>query len=124
MFELEGFLPEEGKIFIQYLRNLRKLHSMSVAEKLDPNYRQILSEYEGTFEELYYQEGLNMPLKVHVIVHHFSEYLELKGETMKFTNGEFVETVHQTLHRHENVHGYPTVRKMIVNGQDFLLHLK
>ena len=22
------------------------------------------------------------------------------------------ETVHQTLHRHENVHGYPTVRKM------------
>ena len=49
-----------------------------------------------TFEELYYQEGLNMPLKVHVIVHHFSEYFELKGETMKFTNGEFVETVHQT----------------------------
>ena len=56
------------------------------------------------------KKGLNMPLKVHV--HHFSEYFELKGETMKFTNGEFVETVHQTLKRHENVHAYTTVRKM------------
>ena len=52
-----------------------------------------------------------MPLKVHVIIHHCEEYFEMKGQTMKFTNGEFVETVHQSLKRHENVHAFSIVRR-------------
>ena len=53
-----------------------------------------------------------MPLKVHVLVHHLSEYFALTGKTMRYTNGEFVETLHSTLRKFEEVHGKKIVRKM------------
>ena len=66
---LEGFLPEGSTAFITYLRSLREVHSLCVATELDPNYKHILDEFEVNFRHLYEEEGLNMPLKVHVIVH-------------------------------------------------------
>ena len=38
--------------------------------------------------------------------------MSLTGKTMKYTNGEFVETVHSTLRKFEEVHCKKTVRKM------------
>ena len=38
--------------------------------------------------------------------------MSLTGKTMKYTNGEFVETVHSTLRKFEEVHGKKIVRKM------------
>ena len=38
--------------------------------------------------------GLTMPLKVHIIVDHLSEYFELEGSTLRNTNGQFIEACH------------------------------
>ena len=38
--------------------------------------------------------------------------MSLTGKTMKYTNGEFVETVHSTLRKFEEDHGKKIVRKM------------
>ena len=59
---------------------------MCVAPELDPNYKQILSDFEDKFQYLYDEEGLNMPLKIHVIVHHLEQYFSMTGITMKDTN--------------------------------------
>ena len=55
---------------------------------------------------------LNMTLKVHVILHYFSQYFELTNSTMRDTNGEFVETLHSSLHIDETNHGNKVVRKL------------
>ena len=61
---------------------------------------------------MYNEQGLNMPLKVHVIIHHFKEFFELTGITMQDINGEYVETLHSSLRVHEETHGYKVKREM------------
>ena len=38
--------------------------------------------------------GLTMPLKVHIIVDHLSDYFELEGSTLRHTNDQFIEVCH------------------------------
>jgi hypothetical protein len=52
-----------------------------------------------------------MTLKNHIIIHHYKFYFETKGKNFKDTNGEFGETLHYTLKKHEQDHGYSVKRK-------------
>ena len=61
---------------------------------------------------MYDNFGLNMTMKVHVILHHFSQYFALTNTTMRETNGEFVETLHSSLRIHEESHGFKVIRKL------------
>ena len=47
-----------------------------------------------------------------MIVENILKYFELTNSTMKDTNGEFVETLHRSLHIHEEKHGFKIVRKL------------
>ena len=85
---------------------------MCIAATLQPDYKEVLNEYEENFAAMFMDYKLNMTLKGHVVVHHFVEYFELTGKTMKETNGEFVETLHSSLRKHEETHMYKVVRKM------------
>ena len=38
--------------------------------------------------------GLNMPVKVHIIVEHLSEYFEITGKTLRKSSDQFVEAAH------------------------------
>ena len=75
-------------------------------------YQLILNDFERNFDYLYENIELNMTLKVHVILHHISQYFDMTNTTMRDTNGEFVETLHSSLHIHEENHGYKSVRKL------------
>ena len=85
---------------------------MSLEKSIDPDYQIILNDFERNFDYLYDNIDLNMTLKVHVILHHFSQYFDITNSTMRDTNGEFVETLHSSLHIHEENHGYKVVRKL------------
>ena len=112
--KLEAILPpsEVIDVAINYLRNLREVHRICLAKEIDFDYQLILDDYERNFDYLYDNFGLNMTMKVHVIVHHFSQYFALTNKTMRETNGEFVETLHSSLRIHEESHGYKVVRKL------------
>ena len=43
---------------------------------------------------------------------HYKQYFEFSGKTMKFTNGEFVETAHNTLRLSDENRGTKVVRKL------------
>ena len=43
-----------------------------------------------------------MTLKIHVIIHHYSEYFHWTGKTMKYTNAKFTETVRSTFKMSES----------------------
>ena len=57
-----------------------------------------------------------MTLKVHVILHHYSYYFTNTGKTFKDTNGEFVESLHNSLRLHEESHRMKVVRKLGTPG--------
>ena len=38
--------------------------------------------------------GITMPLKVHIICHHLSDYFELTGKTLRKVNDQVVEASH------------------------------
>ena len=52
-----------------------------------------------------------MTLKTHIIIHHYQFYFEKMGTNFSNTNGEFGETLHSTLEKHEQNHGYSVKRK-------------
>ena len=112
--KLEAILPssKDAAVAINYLRNLRELHMVCLENEIDPDYILILDDFENNFNHLYENIELNMTLKVHVILHHFTQYFELTNSTMKDTNGEFVETLHSSLRIHEEKHGFKIVRKL------------
>ena len=38
--------------------------------------------------------GITMPLKVHIICHHLSDYFEMTGKTLRKVNDQIVEAAH------------------------------
>ena len=112
--KLEAILPPSNDVAVamNYLRNLREIHRVCLEKDIDPDYQLILDDFERNFDYLYDNIELNMTLKVHVILHHFSQYFDMTNTTMRDTNGEFVETLHSSLHIHEENHGYKVVRKL------------
>ena len=41
------------------------------------------------------KHGETMPLKVHIIIHHLSDYFDEAGKTLRMTSDQFVEAAHQ-----------------------------
>ena len=56
--------------------------------------------------------GMNYTLKMHIIIHHFIDYFECTGETMRTKSAEFTESAHSKLRKHKEIHGYKVVRKL------------
>ena len=75
LIDLEIILPsiEQTLHFTNYLRSIRKLHMMCIAPKLE-NYSEVIDEYTSKFFYLYEHFGLNMTLKVHVIIDHYKYF--------------------------------------------------
>ena len=40
---------------------------------------------------------MNMTLKIHVIIHHYADFFNMKKTNMKNTNGDHHEALHHTL---------------------------
>ena len=53
-----------------------------------------------------------MTLKIHVIYDHLEDYFECTGETLKYQNGEFIESKHSKLRMAEENHGFKVKRKL------------
>ena len=74
--DLEDMLPMEGFDFVEYLQCLKEVHNMCIAETFDENYQVLIDKFKCKFDTLYDKYKLNMPLKVHVIVDHYSDYFK------------------------------------------------
>ena len=48
--------------------------------------------------------GINMPLKVHIISHHLSDYFVLTGKTLRKVNDQVVESAHSKVRKFFDAH--------------------
>ena len=51
-----------------------------------------------------------MPLKMHIIVHHYRDYFEQSGETLLKYTDEFTESMHSQLRQFEESHHYKKLK--------------
>ena len=87
------------------------MHKVCTSSELN-EYKNVLHDFRKNFDYLYDHFNLNMTLKIHVIFHHYEDYFDMTGKTMKYTNGEFVESCHHTIRQEEESHNFKVVRKV------------
>ena len=104
--------PEVSIHYLEYLRAIRELHKICTAKKLI-NHEIVIENFRTRFFYLFEHFSLSMTLKIHVIIHHYSFYFDKTGKTMRYTNGEFTESAHSTLRRHEELHNFKTVKNLV-----------
>ena len=109
--ELEAELIEDACPFISYLRSIRSLHELCTSRDLEDQ-DLILFDFSVNFEYLFENFNLNMTLKVHIILHHYKDYFDMTQKSMRFTNGEFVESTHYSIKNEERTHNFKVKRMM------------
>ena len=55
-------------------------------DRLKTPHQSVIFDFKTNFDFLYEEFNLPMTLKIHVIIHHYSEYFQWTGKTMKYTN--------------------------------------
>ena len=98
---------------VQYMRSLREVYKLSVAKELDHNnFGPLIDDYKKKFKVLFKKIRLPWTLKQHIICDHLSEYFSRYGITVRVTSGEYIESVHSSLRRLEEIHGLHTETKL------------
>ena len=92
----------------KYLRSLRELYRICVAKELDSNFVEYIDEYRFRFIALFLEIRLPWTLKQHIILEHLGEYFSDHNITLRATSGEYIESVHSSLRRLEELHGLHT----------------
>ena len=96
-----------------YLRSIRELHRICITSDFKEAEAELaIFNFEHNFFNMYELFGLNMTLKVHIILHHYRWYFTTTGKKFKNTNGEFGETVHSTFKKFELGRGFKVSRKL------------
>ena len=70
---------------------------MCLEQKLSENFKETIDSYKDAFEVVHQRFELSKTLKIHVIVEHYGDYLEMTGTNFRETNGEHHEALHHTL---------------------------
>ena len=91
--ELDDTLPELFSPFLNFLRSVKALHLLCTARELE-DHDIVLHDFKVNFDFLFINFNMNRTLKIHIILHHYKEYFDLAGKTLRHTNGEFVESAH------------------------------
>ena len=72
--------------------------------------RTIIGDIEVVFKQLQEQFDLSMPLKMHIILHHYLDHFELTGETLLRYTDEFTESMHSQIRQFEESHHYKNLK--------------
>ena len=59
---------------------------MATAKEVDPDHRILIENFEEQWNVLMDEHGETMPLKVHIFVHHLSDYFDEAGKTLRTTS--------------------------------------
>ena len=63
------------------------------------------------FQQLLEKFDISMPLKMHVILHHYMEFFETFGETLLTYSDEVCESMHSQIRLFEDAHHYINNKK-------------
>ena len=91
---LREFLPENLHTFVDALEEVKEIYRMAHATTVEIDHREKIELFRNTWLTLMQDFGQTMPLKVHIILDHLSDYFEMEGKTLRNTNDQFIEACH------------------------------
>ena len=91
---IESSLPERLHTFVDALRQVALVYQVSTANTVVSNHKEIMQTFKLTWMTLMENFGITMPLKVHILCDHLSDYFELENQTLRDTNDQFIEACH------------------------------
>ena len=113
--QLHDIVSKKGvdyTLFIQHLVNLGHLNSAVNMKTLDKELvGKIVQNLGNIFQQLQEKFDLSMPLKMHVILHHYQDFFELSGETLLTYSDEITEAMHSQIRHFEEAHRYINNKK-------------
>ena len=71
----------------------------------------IIGQLDSIFQRLQARFDLSMPLKVHVILHHYMDFFESFGETLLSYSDEVTEAMHSQIRLFEDAQRYINNKK-------------
>ena len=71
-----------------------------------------LRAHKGDYDNILFDFKTIIELNIHVIIDHYSDYLQWTTQTMGLTNAEFIETAHSTFQMSERIHKFKISRKI------------
>ena len=101
----------EFQLFVKHLQNLGQLNRAVNMKSLDIELlRTLISDIEEVFTKLQTHFDISMPLKMHIIIHHYRDYFEQSGETLLKYTDEFTESMHSQLRQFEESYHYKNLK--------------
>jgi hypothetical protein len=81
-------------LFVHALDNIKEVYTIMHATTVPSNHREVIKKLENTWRMLMSTFFITMPLKIHILIHHLSEYFETTGSTLRLVTDQVVESAH------------------------------
>ena len=92
--QLREYLSVDLHCFVDILESINDVYTISFAQVVSNNHKAVTTKFEKLWKIAMVKFGITMPLKVHIICHHLSDYFELTGKTLRKVNDQVVEASH------------------------------
>ena len=76
------------------LKQVKEIYRIAHATTVEVDHREKIELFRNTWPTLMHDYGQTMPLKIHLILDHLSDYFEMEGKTLRNTNDQFIESCH------------------------------
>ena len=81
--------------FVTTLERLNDVYRIAYAKDVDSNHVEIIEQFELTWLDIMKPPyNTTMPLKIHIIVHHLSDFFVLTGTTLRKVSDQVIESAH------------------------------
>ena len=88
------YLPQYLHSYVDALESIKNIYQIATAKEVDPDHRVIIENFNEQWKVLMNDHSETMPLKVHIIVDHLSDYFDEAGKTLGTTDDQFGEAAH------------------------------
>ena len=121
---LRQYLPPHLHPFVNALEKVKCVYTIAHARSVVKNHREVISEFGDSW--LVLMQNFQVTMKVHIILHHLSDYMEITGKTLCHANDQVGEAVHHSVKQFIECHpNYNHTDKSTEEyGEDILTGIK
>jgi hypothetical protein len=102
---LKNYLDDEKlHIFVDAFESIAEIYKLSHATSVDINHREKIMKLEITWKLIMRHYKITMPLKIHIIIHHLSDYFERTSKTLRNVTDQVVESSHHKVRQFFDLH--------------------
>ena len=92
--ELDDVVGEELAPFVATLKTFSKVIHACFGKEADPNYREIISDFENCWFDMFIEFDIAFTNKAHIIISHVPQVIARTGRRLFFQSEEVVEATH------------------------------